>query len=123
MKSTFIIAFVSLVVTFSGAKGKLQKVVELPNVQLVDCQDVVALSGFDKCLKIKFSYLEEYAGLNEADRSTDILVGKLNGTDGAVNEESRVSVSIDGAVYYVSRKELFITEDVATKLQFQVIGS
>ena len=74
--------------------------VELPNIKLVDCQEVPLL-GFDKCLRIKFSYLEEYAGLNEFDGSSDILVGQLYGTDGTCNEDSRLSVSIDGPFYFV----------------------
>ena len=77
---------------------------ELPNVKLVDCQEV-SLIGFDKCLRVKFSYLEEYAGLNKADSSSDVLVGKLYGTDGACNVDSRVSLSINGDIYYVRPKK------------------
>ena len=74
--------------------------VELPNVQLVDCPEF--LGGFDKCMKIKFSYQEEYAALNEVDGSSEVLVGKLYSTDGEENTDSRVSVSIDeGDFYYV----------------------
>ena len=74
--------------------------VELPNVQMVDCPDF--LGGFDECMKIKFSYQEEYAGLNEVDGSSGVLVGKLYSTDGEENADSRVSVSIDeGDMYYV----------------------
>ena len=76
---------------------------ELPNVKLVGCPEV-SMVGFDKCLVIKFSNLEEYAGLNEADGSSEILVGKLYGTDGACNDDSRVSVSIDGGFYFVCSK-------------------
>ena len=74
--------------------------VELPNVQLVDCPEF--LGGFDKCMKIKFSYQEEYAALNEVDGSSEVLVGKLYSIDGEENTDSRVSVSIDeGDLYYV----------------------
>ena len=74
--------------------------VELPNIKLVDCQEVPLL-GFDKCLRIKFSYLEEYAGLNRVDRSSKVLAGKLYATDGTCNDDSRVSVSIDRNLYFV----------------------
>ena len=80
--------------------GRDASAVELPNVELVDCQEV-PLTGFDMCLRIKFSYLEEYAGMNGLDGSSDILVGQLYGKDGTCNEDSRVSVSIDGAFYFV----------------------
>jgi len=83
-----------------GAVLSASSAVELPNVQMVDCPDF--LGGFDKCMKIKFSYQEEYAGLNEVDGSSEVLVGKLYSTDGEENADSRVSVSIDeGDMYYV----------------------
>ena len=69
-------------------------VVELPNIKLVDCNDV-SLEDYDKCLRVKFSYLEEYAGLHKVDNSSEILVGKLYSIDGVENEDSRVSVSTD----------------------------
>ena len=75
--------------------------VELPAVTLIDCQEMESLRGFDKCLSIKFSYLEEYAGLNRVDRSSRVLAGKLYATDGTCNEDSRVSVSIDRNLYFV----------------------
>jgi len=67
--------------------------VELPNVKFVSC-DGISLPGFDKCLSVKFSYLEEYAGLKEQG-SPDVLVGKLYGLDGTENEDSRVSASFE----------------------------
>ena len=75
--------------------------VELPTVTLIDCQEMESLKGFDKCLSIKFSYLEEYAGLNMVDRSSKVLAGKLYATDGTCNNDSRVSVSIDMNLYFV----------------------
>ena len=75
--------------------------VELPTVTLIDCQDIESLNGFDKCLSIKFSYLEKYAGLNVVDRSSKVLAGKLYATDGTCNNDSRVSVSIDRNLYFV----------------------
>ena len=96
--------FLHVFLMWSGGHAEIiardASAVELPNVKLVDCLEV-PLTGFDKCLMIKFSYLEEYAGLNEVDGSSDILVGQLYGTDGTCNEDSRVSVSIDGAFYFV----------------------
>merc|ERR1712212_418329 len=57
--------------------------VELPNVKFVDCMETV-LDGFDSCLSVKFSYLEEYAGLKEQG-SPQVLVGKLYSKDGTEN--------------------------------------
>ena len=74
---------------------------ELPNVQLIDCQEAGLSVRYDKCLRIKFTNLEEYAGLIEVGGTPDVLVGKLYGIDGAVNVDSRVSVSIDEDIYYV----------------------
>ena len=74
---------------------------ELPNVQLTNCQEAGLSVRYDKCLRIKFTDLEEYAGLMEVDGTPDVLVGKLYGIDGTVNVESRVSVSIDEDIYYV----------------------
>ena len=37
--------------------------------------------GFDKCLHIKFSYLEEYAGLKEVNGLASVLAGKLYGRE------------------------------------------
>ena len=58
--------------------------------------------GFDKCLHIKFSYFEEYAGLKEVNGLASVLAGKLYGINGEENVDSRVSVSIDDDFYYVS---------------------
>ena len=58
--------------------------------------------GFDKCLHIKFSYLEEYAGLKEVNGLASVLAGKLYGINGEENVDSRVSVSIDDEFYSVS---------------------
>jgi len=110
-----------------GAALTIAAAAELPNVKLVDCQEV-SLIGFDKCLRVKFSYLEEYAGLNKADGSSDVLVGKLYGTDGACNADSRVSLSINGDIYYVmihdpSDEELYkLKVDISTgKAELEVL--
>ena len=95
------VVIIQLLLWFKGYGGSTE--LELPNVKLVGCTEV-SLVGFDKCLMIKFSYLEEYAGLNEADGSSEILVGKLYGTDGGCNDDSRVSVSIDRGFYFVCSK-------------------
>ena len=56
----------------------------------------------EKCLKIVFSYLKEYAGLSAEKGSPDVLVGQLyDYTSRTVKAESRVSVSIEGETYHV----------------------
>merc|ERR1712029_693382 len=67
--------------------------VELPNVKFIDCGDA-QLHGFDKCLFVAFSYLEELVGLKEVG-SPEVLVGKLFGLDGTENIDSRVSASFE----------------------------
>ena len=63
----------------------------------------IPLDGFDSCLSVKFSYLQEYAGLYE-DGSPDVLVGKLYGKDGTENMDSRVSASFESASnFFVSK--------------------
>ena len=46
--------------------------------------------------------MNEYAGLSVTHGYPDVLVGQLYDTSGTVKDESRVSVSIVGDVYYVS---------------------
>ena len=72
-------------------------------MKFVSC-DGISLHGFDKCLSIKFSYLEEYAGLKEQG-SPDVLVGKLYGLDGTENEDSRVSASFESDSDFFVRKK------------------
>merc|ERR1712029_129074 len=67
--------------------------VELPNVKFVDCMEIFML-GLDKCLLVKFSYLEEYAGLMEVG-SPNVLVGKLYSANGTKIRDSRVSASFE----------------------------
>jgi len=67
--------------------------VEIPKVKIVDCKKIPS-GVFDKCLSVKFSYVKEYAGL-KAVGSPNVLVGKLYGTDGKVNQYSRVSASFE----------------------------
>ena len=86
---------------------KLPFPVELPNVKFVSC-DGISLHGFDKCLSVKFSYLEEYAGLKEQG-SPDVLVGKLYGLDGTENEDSRVSASFESDSDFFVRKKNHMT--------------
>merc|ERR1711990_56373 len=74
--------------------------VELPNVKIVDCKET-SLAGFNTCLSVTFSYLEEYAGMNTVG-SKNVLVGKLYGLDGTENEDSRVSASFE------SEKDFFV---------------
>ena len=62
------------------------------------------MNGNDKCLSIKFSYLEEYAGLNQQG-SPEVLVGKLYSLDGTEKEGSRVSAS------FQSYLDFFVRED------------
>ena len=60
--------------------------------------------GLDKCLSVKFSYLEEYAGLMEVG-SPNVLVGKLYSTNGTKNRDSRVSASFESDTdFFVSIK-------------------
>ena len=74
--------------------------VELPTVHLISCKEAQLSSHLDKCLKIVFSYLKEYAGLSEKG-SQDVLVGQLYDTFGIAKAKSRVSVSIEGKTYHV----------------------
>ena len=71
-------------------------------------EEIQFLKEFDKCLSIKFSYMEEYSGLNGVDRSSNVMVGKLYATDGTCNEDSRVSVSIERNLYFVRHQKGFI---------------
>ena len=47
--------------------------------------------------------MDEYAGLRATHGFQDVLVGQLHDSSGTVKDESRVSVSIDGNIYYVSK--------------------
>ena len=58
----------------------------------MSCEEI-SLTGFDKCLSIKFSYLQEYAGL-KAVGSPNVLVGTLYQKDGKEKPYSRVSASM-----------------------------
>ena len=99
-----------LVVISLGAGEAIRRnaTVELPTVKLVDCQEKIFLKEFDKCLIVKFSYMEEYAGLNRVGRSSKVLLGKLYATEGTCNEDSRVSVSIERNLYFVRQTIGFI---------------
>ena len=79
-------------------------------MKFVDCH-VISLSGFDACLSIKFSYLQEYAGLNEVG-SPDTLVGKLYAIDGNEIEESRVSASFE------SDSDFFVRQIKSVSISF-----
>ena len=64
-------------------------------MKFTDCGEA-GLRGFDACLAISFSYLEEFAGLNMVGGSANVMSGKLYDTDGEVNADSRVSYTHAG---------------------------
>ena len=66
---------------------------DLPNVKLIDC-DEVKLSLFDKCLVVTYTSEVEYAGLAKVDGFESVLEGSLFTTAGEEKEGTRVSVTL-----------------------------